>query len=195
MLPWARLRAAPQGPSGSLPSSNVQTAEPGTKCRGLGGKSPVPSETIERIGIPSVSEAVSAQFRRQVSLRLTMTSTLPPGRGHSVLLPRHSAPGYYHAVPPGQNTPPAEALLKLTLMGRAPGARPARSGSKERGRTIKFATFAELMQCSVEHLWPNSLHASRKSLISSVDNNAKRVFHRPAVKFRLTSDSIVRLLR
>src|SRR5271166_1725732 len=67
-----------------------------------------PSDPNFSPGIPSVAEAASAQFRRQISLGLTkgltMTSTVPPGRGLSVLLPRHFVPGYYHAVPPGQNT-------------------------------------------------------------------------------------------
>src|SRR5271166_2376068 len=35
---------------------------------------------------------------------LTMTSAVPPGRGSLCSLPRHFVPGYYHAVPPGQNT-------------------------------------------------------------------------------------------
>jgi hypothetical protein len=33
---------------------------------------------------------------------LTMTSTVPPGRGRSASLPRHFVPGYCQPVPPGQ---------------------------------------------------------------------------------------------
>src|SRR5271165_6386211 len=43
-------------------------------------------------------------FDDKYSLGLTMTSAVPPGRG--VFLYRYPGfvPGYYHAVPPGQNT-------------------------------------------------------------------------------------------
>jgi hypothetical protein len=43
-----------------------------------------------------------AQFRRQTSMGLTRTSTVPPGRGLSASLPRHFVPGYDQPVPPGQ---------------------------------------------------------------------------------------------
>jgi hypothetical protein len=36
------------------------------------------------------------------SVGLTMTSTVPPGRGLSASLPRHFVPGYDQPVPPGQ---------------------------------------------------------------------------------------------
>jgi hypothetical protein len=45
---------------------------------------------------------------------LTMTSTVPPRDvGLSVSLPRHFVPGYYHAVPPGQNI---STILIATLL-------------------------------------------------------------------------------
>ena len=49
------------------------------------------------------SVAARAQFRRQISLAPPITSTVPPGRGLFASLSRHFVPGYYHAVPPGQN--------------------------------------------------------------------------------------------
>ena len=40
-----------------------------------------------------------------------MTSTVPLGRSLSISLPRHFVPGYYHAVPPGQNHHPRGLCL------------------------------------------------------------------------------------
>jgi len=54
-----------------------------------------------RAGALSLAHA-GAQFRRQISVGLTRTSTVPPGRDLSASLPRHFVPGYYQPVPPGQ---------------------------------------------------------------------------------------------
>src|ERR1700688_1614510 len=62
---------------------------------------------------------------------LTMSSTVPPGRGLSASLPRHFVPGYYQPVPPGQislslrdkSHSPIEGLrIKLALMSGSPSA-------------------------------------------------------------------------
>jgi hypothetical protein len=37
-----------------------------------------------------------------LTLGLTMTSTVPPGRNRFTSIPRHFVPGYYQPVPPGQ---------------------------------------------------------------------------------------------
>jgi hypothetical protein len=37
-----------------------------------------------------------------LTLGLTMTSTVPPGRSRFTSIPRHFVPGYYQPVPPGQ---------------------------------------------------------------------------------------------
>ena len=37
-----------------------------------------------------------------LTLGLTMTSTVPPGRSRFTSIPRHFLPGYYQPVPPGQ---------------------------------------------------------------------------------------------
>jgi len=64
-------------------------------------------------------------------LGLTMTSTVPPGRGLSASLPRHFVPGYYQPVPPGQKPLTHRApRIKLALVGRAP----ARSGFQRAGK-------------------------------------------------------------
>ena len=58
------------------------------------------------------------RFDDKLSLELTTPSTVPPGRGLSASLPRHFVPGYYRAVPPGQNHSPSEApRIKSALMG------------------------------------------------------------------------------
>ena len=41
------------------------------------------------------------RFDDKLSLELTMTSTVPPGRGLSASLPRHFVPGYYRGRPYG----------------------------------------------------------------------------------------------
>ena len=70
-----------------------------------------------RVGALSLAHA-GAAFRRQIISELTMPSTVPPGRGLSASLPRHFVPGYYRAVPPGQNHSPSEApRIKPALMG------------------------------------------------------------------------------
>jgi hypothetical protein len=58
------------------------------------------------------------RFDDKLSLELTTPSTVPPGRGLSASLSRHFVPGYYRAVPPGQNHSPIEApRIKSALMG------------------------------------------------------------------------------
>jgi hypothetical protein len=42
------------------------------------------------------------------------------GRSYFPYNPRHFVPGYYHAVPLGQNTPERRGFTKLALMGRNP---------------------------------------------------------------------------
>jgi hypothetical protein len=57
-------------------------------------------------------------FDGQISLGLTMTSTVPPGRGLSMSLSRHFVPGYDRAVPPEQNQ-----LGRIPFRGNKAGPR------------------------------------------------------------------------
>src|ERR1700722_6967406 len=49
-------------------------------ARPSGTIEPIPSDPNFSTGVPGVSEAAGAEFRRQISVGLTMTSTVPPGR-------------------------------------------------------------------------------------------------------------------
>ena len=64
-----------------------------------------PSGTIEAAGaFDALSLAhAGAQFRRQISVGLTMTSTVPPGRDPLCIATRHFVPGYDQSVPPGRS--------------------------------------------------------------------------------------------
>ena len=87
-----------------------------------------PSDPNFSPGIPSVAEAASAQFRRQISLGLItgliMTSAVPSETGSFCIATQASYLATIMLSLRDKIHSPAEALLKLTLMGCAP-ARPA----------------------------------------------------------------------
>jgi len=92
-----------------------------------------PSDPNFSPGIPSVAEAASAQFRRQISLGLItgliMTSAVPSETGSFCIATQASYLATIMLSLRDKIHSPAEALLKLTLMGRAP-ARSRRGTSR-----------------------------------------------------------------
>jgi len=90
-------------------------------------------------GFDTVLFGNTAQERPQPfpQLRVQHRDALPAGTGYFPHDSRHSVPGYYQSVPPGQKPfAPRAHRVKLTLMGRAP-ARPASHVS-----TLHFAVSA-----------------------------------------------------
>jgi hypothetical protein len=72
-------------------------------------------------GLPGLGYAFLATSGRKTLNRY-------PGRGLSASLPRHFVPGYYRAVPPGQNQSPIEAPRIKSTTARI-GPRPDRTWS------------------------------------------------------------------
>src|SRR5271166_6316415 len=91
-----------------------------------------PSDPNFSPGIPSVAEAASAQFRRQISLGLItgliMTSAVPSETGSFCIATQASYLATIMLSLRDKIHSPAEALLKLTLMGASLPAPPERLG-------------------------------------------------------------------
>jgi hypothetical protein len=99
---------------------------PGNRCREPrpGGTAEVvvcPRNIGRRNGVHAALEARGIPVERYVGVSLSPDLfNRPAGTGYLLHHPRHFVPGYYRAVPPGQNTlihSSAEALLELAFMG------------------------------------------------------------------------------